>query len=167
MGTSIAVGVGIAFGIAALGAIAFAVVRARNGRRNKRLERLSAFSLTYPVTASTPPSTPRVSVKDVAPGAWTSGKPTAALDREAAEKLARDVNAADISLVHQPSVMTQVYSTGHAQNYPQYVAPQQHQVQGTFAYPPTTNASSQYPGYYDANGQYHFFNNQGQAPSHT
>ncbi|KAJ3398693.1 hypothetical protein HDU80_008674 [Chytriomyces hyalinus] len=176
-GNSIAVGVGIAFGIALLAGIAFAIVRARNGRRNKRLARLSAFSLTYPVTAaSTAASTPRVPAKDVAaPGAWTAapGKPVVAhtaLDREAAENLARDVNAADASAMQQPGVMTQIYAAGHAQNqqqvFPQYVTPQQ-QVQGTYVYPPASTASSQYPGYYDANGQYHFFNNQGQAPSHT
>ncbi|KAJ3231906.1 hypothetical protein HDU78_007450 [Chytriomyces hyalinus] len=176
-GNSIAVGVGIAFGIAVLAGIAFAIVRGRNGRRNKRLARLSAFSLTYPATASAAASTPRVPAKDVAaPGAWTApGKPVVvphtALDREAAENLARDVNAADAASMQQPGVMTQVYAAGHAQNqqqqvFPQYVTPQQ-QVQGTYVYPPASTASSQYPGYYDANGQYHFFNNQGQAPSHT
>ncbi|KAJ3253924.1 hypothetical protein HDU77_004314 [Chytriomyces hyalinus] len=175
-GNSIAVGVGIAFGIAVLAGIAFAIVRARNGRRNKRLARLSAFSLTYPATASAAASSPRVPAKDIsAPGAWTApGKPVVvahtALDREAAENLARDVNAADAASMQQPGVMTQVYAAGHAQNqqqvFPQYVTPQQ-QVQGTYVYPPASTASSQYPGYYDANGQYHFFNNQGQAPSHT
>ncbi|KAJ3403254.1 hypothetical protein HDU80_004327 [Chytriomyces hyalinus] len=204
-GSSVGMGVGIAVGVIVLAAIVFGVFRHRSRaeRRKQRLARLSTISHTYPVAFTSAPRPPK---KDGPSSAWNSAQPVGltALEREAAETLARGGNAADPISHHQEQqsvVMSQVYAAGHSQQqqqpqqqqpqqqqpqqqqpqqqqlqqqqvYAQYVVPQQmqplqpQQPQQAYVYPPTAN-TAQYPGYYDANGQYHFFNNQGPAPSHS
>ncbi|KAJ3234058.1 hypothetical protein HDU81_001756 [Chytriomyces hyalinus] len=192
-GSSVGMGVGIAAGVVVLGAILFGVFRhrSRTERRKQRLARLSTISHSYPVAFTSAPRPPK---KDAPSSAWNNAQPVGltALEREAAETLARDGNAADPALHQEQSVvMSQVYAAGHPQQQhqqlqqqlpqlpqqqqqqvyaPQYVVPQQMQPQQlpqqAYVYPPGAN-TAQYPGYYDANGQYHFFNNQGPAPSHT
>ncbi|KAI8837487.1 hypothetical protein BJ741DRAFT_603615, partial [Chytriomyces cf. hyalinus JEL632] len=183
---SVGMGVGIAVGVVVLAAIIFGVFRhrSRTERRKQRLARLSTISHTYPVAFTSAPRPPK---KDGPSSAWNHAQPVGltALEREAAaETLARG-GVDPISHQEQSVVMSQVYAAGHGQQQPltqqpqqqqqqqqqvyaQYVVPQQmqpQQPQQAYVYPPTAN-TAQYPGYYDANGQYHFFNNQGPTPSH-